>query len=680
MRWVSGLLAALLLFCGGAVACAQATSAPAIQPAPVHLGLSAISLHGPWRFKTGDNAAWSAPDLNDASWETVDLAQPGAGDDNAASSDLIPGWTALGHPDYSGFAWYRLHLQVSDSRTPLALKMPDAVDDAYQVFVNGQKIGQFGDFSHHGVRAYAAMPQGYPLPPHFRDGDLVIAIRVWMDSATRMIAPDAGGLRAAPVLGLRSTIAGQVQLDWDDQLRQVGSGFLESLILLLVLIVALTHFALARHEKAYLWLGLVVSTTLLGNLILQVMNFTTLIPQTPAILLRDVLLTPMRIGLWILFWASWFGLGTPKRLAHLTADLVLLLAAGTAMLRPPLHGQLLSLHADRLLTPSVLWIKLALGGLLVAVTVLGIRWDRVEGLIVLPAVLLAAVANYQHDLRFLHLPNTFFVFGFVISLGQISTILSLLLITWMGSRRFLRAQRRKVQWELEMQQARELQKVMLPSTLPRIAGLRVEADYRPSREVGGDFFQVIPHREDGSVLVLIGDVTGKGLRAGMLVALIVGAADSVAHDDPDPERLLAKLNDRLCERGYATATCLAMRIATDGTCTIANAGHLPPFLNGHEMELEGALPMGTLPGVDYTRAQVQLREGDQLTLMTDGVAEAQDDDGELFGFDRVGAMIADKMSIAQMADAAAAFGQEDDILVLRIERVPQEASATLVAA
>ena len=668
MHWARNIIALLLLWNAGTASLQGQQTTPVSLPMRVSLGSSTVALQGPWRFKTGDHPSWSEAGFNDQGWETVSLGAESSEDSAANAGDLAPGWTALGHPEYAGFAWYRLRVEVDGAHTGLSIKMPEVVDDAYQVFVNGQKIGQFGDFSHRHVKAYAALPQGFRFPPQLKNGPMTIAIRVWMDSSTRFYTPDAGGLRSAPVLGLQPTVAGQVRLDWDDQAHIVGSGFLEMLVLLLALVVALTHFGLQRNDDAYLWLGLVVAVTLLGNLIVLLINFTTLLHQTSAILLKDVVLTPMRIGLWVMFWASWFGLGVPRRLWHFTSEMVLLLAIGTAMLRPPLHGEIISLRAGHYITPALLWIKLALAGILVAVTVMGIRKNRSEGWLALPAVLLAGAANYQSELRLLHLPITFSLWGFDVSLGEVSTMLSLLLITSMGSRRFLRAQRNKVQWELEVQQARELQKVIIPSTLPEVPGLRIDSDYRPSREVGGDFFQIIPHRADGSVLVLIGDVTGKGLRAGMLVALIVGAVDTAAHENPDPEHVLSSLNERLCARGYATATCLAMRIGRDGAVSVVNAGHLPPFFNGKELLMEGALPLGTLPGVDYTRIDLQMHEGDSLVLLTDGVVEATDEGGKLLGFDRVGAMIENNASVHQVADAAARFGQEDDILVLRVER------------
>ena len=684
MRWAQQCFLALLLgwFCRTAWGQAAAPASPPIGAGAVsvNLGESAVNLYGPWRFHVGDNPAWAAVGFDDSHWEAVDLHSADGADPDLGTSGFVPGWTALGHPDYVGFAWYRLRVNVEGARTGISVKMPDSFDDAYQVFVNGQMIGQFGRFGERGVTAYTALPEGFHFPPNVRSGPMEIAIRIWMDSATRFITPDAGGLHGPPVLGLAPTIATQVRLDRDANAYDAAPAILEMLILLLALAVSLTHFNLDRHDKAYLWLGLVAATTLLGNLVVLQADFTTLISQTATILLKDVALTPMRIGLWILFWASWFGLGTPRRLWHLTCELALLLAVGTAMLRPPLHGQFVSLQAGRVLTPAVLWIKLAMAALLIAVTVMGIRRNRAEGWLALPAVLLAGVANYQSELRTFHIPIRYAVFGFQLSIGQISTMLSLLLVTVMASRRFLLSQRQQVQWELEVQQAREMQKLIIPSTLPQVPGLRIESDYRPSREVSGDFFQIIPRRGDGSVLVVVGDVTGKGLRAGMLVALIVGAIDAAAGDHPEPEHLLSALNDRLCERGYATATCLVMRITADGGCSIANAGHLPPYLNGRELEMEGALPLGTLAGLDYTMTRLQLNERDVLMLMTDGVVEAQNDDGELFGFERVGNMMAGHASVRAVADAAENFGQEDDILVLRLERTARAGVTSAAAA
>ncbi|MDE3104395.1 MAG: SpoIIE family protein phosphatase [Acidobacteriota bacterium] len=665
------LLVVLLLVCCR-LGLAQAKAAPTAAAAQdtLVLGDSAVELYGPWRFHTGDDLEWSKPGLDDSHWATMDMTPPdGSADASLGTSGFIPGWTSRGYPGYSGYAWYRLKVRVQSSGGRLALKMPDNADDAYQVYVNGEKIGEFGRFSDRGVTAYSALPRGFRLPTKVRDGEITIAIRMWMDSATRYNSPDAGGMHGPPVLGKATVIASQVQLDWDDTAHQVGSGFLETLILLLALVVATTLFWLDSEEESYRWLGLVSLATLLENAIILMVNFTTAIGQTMAILLSDVVLVPLRIGLWVLFWAYWFRLAQMRRIHQLAWSMMAVLCVGTAMLRPPLHGQVVPLAAGSYVEPLLLAVKLGLAAVLVVVTYRGIRKEKAEGWMALPAVLLAAIANYQRELRLIHVPTAFAVWDFSISLGTISTIVSLLLVTVMLSRRFLHAQRKREQWKLEIEQARNVQQVLIPDQLPEIAGLSILSEYRPAREVGGDFFQIIPCGDQGSVAIVVGDVTGKGVQAGMLVALIVGAIRTEVQHGLQPDRILQAVNDQLCERKHASATCVMLRVDPDGTVVLANAGHLAPYLNGQEMEMMGALPLGTIEGMEYPVETFHMQEGDTLTLMSDGIAEAQNPAGELFGFERVNERMKARISVSDLATEAQNFGQEDDILVLSIQRV-----------
>ncbi len=646
----------------------RAAAPDTVDDPTITLGHAAVALYGPWRFQIGDDPVWAEPTFNDVNWGTVNLRPPDApADPDLGTGSDVPGWTARGFPTYSGFAWYRLRVNLQPAPGPLSLKM-EGIDDAYQVFVNGQQIGSFGRFGAHHVTAYTDQPRSFRLPKNIRSGPINIAIRVWMDSSSRFETPDAGGMHEPPVLGLAPHIGASVRLDWDFVTHNIGSGFLEGLVLLLALGVSVTLFWLQHGEKSYIWLAAVCLVTLLGNLVLQLSNFTTLIPQTTAVLLRDVLFAPLRIGLWVLFWASWFHLESAGWMRRSVWMLVAILAGATLMLRPPLHGRVIPLHAAVYLHPLVLWTKLALAVPLLIVTIIGIRKNRFEGWLALPVILIAVVANYQVELRLLHVRILYTVLGFRLSLGQISTMLSVCIVVLMVSRRFLHAQRREVQWRLQVAQARELQRVILPSTLPQVPGLVIESEYRPSLEVGGDFFQIIPDRSENSVLIVVGDVTGKGLRAGMLVALIVGAVDTAARQNSDPGSLLNVINNRLCERGYATATCLILKITADGLVSVANAGQLPPYLNGNEVETEGALPIGTLPDIEYTTMQFELNDGDILTLITDGIVEAQDEKGQLFGFPRVSQMLLSGANALDLANAAQRFGQEDDILVLRVKR------------
>ncbi len=155
--------------------------------------------------------------------------------------------------------------------------------------------------------------------------------------------------------------------------------------------------------------------------------------------------------------------------------------------------------------------------------------------------------------------------------------------------------------------ARELQQVLIPDTLPSVPGFTVTSAYRPAQQVGGDFFQIIPV-EGGSTLVILGDVSGKGLKAAMAVSLIVGAMRALADDYPDPAQLLTQLNRRLYGRlqgGFAT--CLIMLLRADSTCVVASAGHPAPFLNRDEIDLPGALPLGISASTTYAESEVSVR-------------------------------------------------------------------------
>jgi hypothetical protein len=389
---------------------------------------------------------------------------------------------------------------------------------------------------------------------------------------------------------------------------------------------------------------------------------------TEYIILHDVIAFPLRIGLWVLFWGYWFRLTHMRALHYAVWSLVIILAIGTALLRPPLYGAHVPVQAAGFLHPFLLIVNLGLGVLLLLVAYRGFYKNKGEGGLAAAAVLLAVIANYQYELRLIHVQTTFTRLGFTISLGSVSTILSLLIITVMLLGRFITAQRAKEHWKLEIAQARHVQQVLIPNELPQISDLHIDSEYRPAREVGGDFFQIVPKEEDGTSLIVFGDVTGKGLQAGMLVALIVGAIRSTAQHDNSPERVLEALNEQLCERESASATCMVLRFSPNGVVELANAGQLPPYLNGSEMQVEGALPLGMLPKMEFPVTSFTLEPGDSLMIMSDGVVEAQNASGELFGFDRIEQMLRDQTSTAEIATAAQRFGQTDDILVLRVER------------
>jgi Stage II sporulation protein E (SpoIIE)/Beta-galactosidase jelly roll domain len=634
--------------------------APAAGVVQVKLGESSTKLVGPWKFRTGDDLAWAQADFDDSHWNLIDLTPP------PRSAGV--GWTRQGYAGYSGFAWYRLRVEVQGANHRLSLKMPDQADDAYQVYINGKLVGEFGKFTEHGVTAYPALPEAFPLPKGAGNGTVTIAIRMWMDSSTIFNSPDPGGLHGPPALGYASLMQDLIRLDYDDMAHYFASALIEVMILLMALLMAAALFWLDRQEPAYLWLAIVCAITLLENAIVLSVNFTPWLGQTGAVVLNTVVLAQTRIGLWVLFWGYWFRLAKIGRLHRVVWALVAILIVGTAMIRAPLYGQLVPIQYSSFISPMLLIVKLALGVLLFFVAYRGFTTQKTEGWMAGSAVLLGFVANYQREMLVIHVPITYFLLGFNISLGAAATVTSLLIITVMLLRRFIQAQALKEQWKMEIQQAQEVQQLLIPHEWPEVTGITIESEYRPAREVGGDFFQILPLPDPGSVLIVVGDVTGKGMQAGMLVALIVGAIRAAVQHSSDPAQILREVNEQLCERQHAIATCLILRIDPDGKGIIANAGQLSPYLNGMEIEMEGAFPIGIVPDGEFSTAPFALSQGDSLFLMSDGVVEATDPQGALFGFERISQLLQRHATSKEIAMAAQDFGQEDDILVLQVSR------------
>ncbi len=222
----------------------------------------------------------------------------------------------------------------------------------------------------------------------------------------------------------------------------------------------------------------------------------------------------------------------------------------------------------------------------------------------------------------------------------------------------------------DLEQAQEVQHLLVPDDLPQMPGYRVEGTYIPASQVGGDFYQVIPST-DGGLIVLLGDVSGKGLRAAMVVSLALGAVRAIVKETSKPAEILTRLNRELAgnlRSGFVTCVCTHLK---SSGLTIANAGHLAPWVNSEEIATPGMLPLGVMTaGVEYTEQTVQLKIGDTVTLLSDGVVESRcESDGALFGFDRLQRLLAKNPSAHAIAREAQQFGQEDDISVVSIRRM-----------
>jgi len=239
--------------------------------------------------------------------------------------------------------------------------------------------------------------------------------------------------------------------------------------------------------------------------------------------------------------------------------------------------------------------------------------------------------------------------------------------------RFIHVSQEEQRTSAEIEAARSVQAMLIPTQLPSNHNFMLESAYLPANGVGGDFFQVLPLQDD-SMLIVVGDVSGKGLQAAMNASTLVGALrNELSHD---PAVVLNRLNNVLLgamaapgadpnlKGAVSFATCVCARVYPDGTMTIANAGHLHPYRDGRELELAADLPLGVIPNIEYAQATFQLSVGDRLIFLSDGVVEAANPHGELFGFERTQQV--SNESARYIAQTAKRFGQNDDITVVSL--------------
>jgi hypothetical protein len=648
----------------------------------ITLGRAAVSLYGPWKFTTGDSPLdpktgqplWAQPGFDDSHWENVDLT-PASGAQNpiTGTAGYVPGWTQKGHPGYWGYAWYRIRIHIdADPGIRFALAGP-SIDDAYQLYDNGILSGHFGSFLPHGHRLYYSQPVMFDLPPAAADASghstQVLAFRVWMQAST-LYQGGVGGFESAPVLGEASSIA-LVYRSLRDQITQVylWEPVEAGLFTLLGLLALSLFFFFDRSDRVYLWIGALLLIAAIDATSGAFAVWTTWIDSRYDVVSHNFVLAALEYAGWVMIWRLWFRQRRPAWMPWALIPMVVALGLSQAFSQNFFSG--FALGAASAIGYAVsLALRLTMAGFLLFIVFRGIREQGVEGWLALPPVLLETIAEFSHEIQQLGLRAAWFPFGIQINLAVASRLLLVIVLTILLVRRLILSLRQQRILALDVKQAQEVQRVILPEAHTALPGIVVESEYRPAREVGGDFFQVIPSFADDSLLIVAGDVAGKGLQAGMLVALLVGAIRSTAESTRDPLAMLEALNRRLLGRGEAFATCLALRIASDGAVTLANAGHLPPYLNGQPIAVEGALPLGALDSAAFSVTRFHLQPGDRLTLTSDGLAEAQNQQRELFGFARVQQLVESGQPASQVADTIQAFGQEDDISIVTVTRLP----------
>jgi len=236
----------------------------------------------------------------------------------------------------------------------------------------------------------------------------------------------------------------------------------------------------------------------------------------------------------------------------------------------------------------------------------------------------------------------------------------------------------------ELEVARELQADLLPDEIASIPGYAFAHSYRTANEVGGDYYAVTP-LPDGRVALVVGDASGHGMAAGLVMAIANATLKTGLDLDPSPERVLALLNRTLCRTGTKRtfmSAFYALLLPELGILEYVCAGHPFPLLrreNGEIEELgEGGLPLGLHDALPLKCHKVAMRPGDLLVLYTDGLAEAVDAQGGAFGYDAIRGVVRGGGLPATVHDRIlAAFdrhvGEEplhDDLTLLVMNRQP----------
>jgi hypothetical protein len=619
-----------------------------------------VSLDGLWRFHPGDSPAapgsaaplWAAPGFDDSGWPLLKSGES---------------WSVQGYPAMSGYGWYRFSVKVPAGGKPTAMLLAPIVT-AFEIYVDGSRAGGSGEMPPTLIPNTSFNYHLFPLTAagSAQARTVQVAIRVWHSP---IWASYMGG---GPYLD--GHLAGDPQLMAAERRHhQLGrnivfvDSYAYSIAAGLVGFAILCLFFIRKAEREYLWFALMLLAQAADNALTvgqQIYSW----PPVPVFDLLDGTLAALNLIAAICFFSLVLNVrvGKPGRIC----------LALTAI--SPFFGVFywpgwLSAPASAAIQlacmlPAVLWILCVLlhrtlrGNLyarvLLAPAVLDLGYYLADNL----AIVLAQ-AGWTSFPRVLEVPLPLPPFS--MQTGILLHLLFLLAMMVFLILRFTRARREEMRLASEFEAARQVQQVLLPDKADACAGFKIECIYQPADQVGGDFFQQLSDGQDG-MLIVVGDVSGKGLPAAMLVSMLVGAIRAEAAHGSDPATLLRTLNDRAMGRAQGGfTTCLAAHIAADGLLTVANAGHLPPYWNGEEVSVAGSLPLGIVSKAEYGSTTVRLAPGDRLTFVSDGVVEAQSKAGELFGFGRTRDL--SREPAARIAAAASTWGQLDDITVVTVE-------------
>jgi serine phosphatase RsbU (regulator of sigma subunit)/predicted ester cyclase len=255
---------------------------------------------------------------------------------------------------------------------------------------------------------------------------------------------------------------------------------------------------------------------------------------------------------------------------------------------------------------------------------------------------------------------------------------------WQQRLQLERIERERVEQELQV--ARRIQQASLPEEVPTLEGWQISPYYQPAREVGGDFYD-FHLLSEGRLGLVVGDATGKGVPAALVMSTTCGMLQAVSQasgsSSSSPGEVLERVNETLVARIPTNmfVTCFyAILDPKSGSLTYANAGHDLPYLhrNGDAEELRArGMPLGLMPGRGYEEKKTILEAGESVLFYSDGLVEGHDPKGEMFGFPRLRALVAQHGEERALGDflmeelysfVGEGWEQEDDITLLTLER------------
>ncbi len=626
-----------------------------------NLGTGTVSLAGQWKFHPGDDPRWADPDFDDSGWKLVRVPMS---------------LQKQGYPHFSGYGWYRLTLQRGPNTTAPDLRLAFfGVAHVGAFFVNGVQFGQFGKLPPE-AHWYLRRPMSFPIPTvRWGDGRLLLAVRIWADP--KYAALGSSGFDDTqridfppPAIGSSSAIQNLVDARKRDRdfsrLPAILAKYAE---LILALYLLGLYFTEGRRPE-YFWLGLGFVGDTLDQLVWWIAQDTFLLSVYATNFLYDLLHPLLYVtavfGVW-----SVFNVPVSRPLKLFLSFFPVYYLTSFAAIQ---FGFLATWQKYDLLRflafPLLIYI--------VNSFLLRRAWEhsgelRWFALSCVPFGLtfLVRFAAYSFPIIGKHIKSDLIDFLFVTTSTFWVITMGLLLM-----RRSGRARAEQDRIHAEMEAARQVQRLMLPAQSVDAPYVHIDTAYLPSQEVGGDFYQIATGN-DGSLLLIIGDVSGKGLHAALTMSLIVGLWQELVSCVESPQEILCRFNNHLKQRlsgGFVTCFCAQLKL--DGQLTVANAGHLAPYLNGKELATLNGLPLGIAEESDYSESHYPLAPTDTLVLISDGVVEARDRSHSLYGFERLQQSLAEHPGAEVIARRAQQFGQEDDITVIAISRRAVTAEST----